>query len=438
MEQDVTAYARKYRPTSLEEYIGNEEMVSSIRDILNRANQGLIKRPQSFLLSGHTGCGKTTMARLLAKEYMCENPGENGSCGECDNCRMVYEYITTGDTSQLYDIQEIDVTDKGGKNDVSEFVEQMGYPSQLGGWKVFILDESHLLTEAGASLLLKVVEEPPEDTLVIFCTTDPEKMLDTLKNRCQVKKYVKKPSLNDLSKLLGKVCETEGVTWDREGLRIISLTANFVIRNALNLLEQVVTAKGNARGESVGREFGTVTDETIIQFLKGYSDNNVGEMVRVIFQIKTTVGLGAFLDSIESFVVRGIYLINDVQVEGLSNSEVPVYLKLFKEFTEEELTKLISSISSLRKSRNLEIELLEVCFRGKEVDNEVMVCSHKGLEGSLTKEESLKAEQKLHYKSIREEEKKRLKSGLNEMVEGNEKVTLADMLSTFPIHEAVE
>lgn len=431
---NVTAYARKYRPVSMEQYIGNEDMVSSIRDIIRRSNEGVINRPQSMLLSGPTGCGKTTMARLIAKEYLCEEPDENGACNTCSNCEMVNFYITTGDTSQLYDIQEIDVTDKGGKSDVSEFVEAMGYPSQMGGWKVFILDESHLLTEAGASLLLKIVEEPPEDTLVIFCTTDPEKMLDTLKNRCQVKKYVKKPSLNDLSFLLGKVCENEGVQWDREGLRIISTTADFVIRNALNLLEQVVTAKGNARGESASQEFGVVTDNVILQFMRGYKDHNVSTMVEIIYEMKTTVGLGVFLDSLEAFVSRGIYILNGVKVEGLSNSELPAYTALFTSFSEKEISALLSSIIRLRKARNVEVELLDFTFRGKDVPEVVApVTPAVAPEGGVEVDEK-----KIHYNSLKKEEKKRLKRGISEMNVSDRKIKMSEMLGNLIVHERVE
>ena len=187
MNEDLS-FARKYRPSTLEGYIGNEKLKETVKRIMASG-----KKPQSILLTGNTGCGKTTIARIIESWYICENPGEDGSpCGECLTCCNMKDYIENGNAEMLPDIKEIDVTDKGGKGDMDALIEEIEYPAFGGGWKIYLLDECHAMTMAAATRLLKIVEEPPEKVLVIFCTTDPQKMLETLKNRCQLKLKVVK------------------------------------------------------------------------------------------------------------------------------------------------------------------------------------------------------------------------------------------------------
>lgn len=332
------SFARKYRPVSLNGYIGNQQVKETVQRYLKAG------RPQSILLTGNSGCGKTTMARLLVKEYLCENRDDvEGSCGECFSCQAVEEYITTGNSEMLPDVYEIDATSDGSKG-ISYMLENMEYPAVNGYWKCYIVDEIHKLSDSAMSKLLKPLEEPPEGVLMIFCTTNPERLLDTIKNRCQLKLQVTKPSTRDIVGLLQTVCLRENVNYDLNGLRIISSRSDNVIRDSLNNLERVISTRGDATGLSVSSEFREVSDKLIFDFYDAYIKKDYFEYINILYRIKTEFNFGQFLQTLTNFTTRGIYILNSVDVEGLSEEELIEYSRLFKRFTPKDLSYILSSL----------------------------------------------------------------------------------------------
>lgn len=339
MEESKLGFARRYRPTTMENYVGNERN----KETLKRYLKG--KKPQSILLTGNTGCGKTTIARLLVKEYLCENRSEEtGACGVCDMCQAVDDYILTGSTEMLPDIYEIDITDKSGKSDIDSILETVEYPSMSGGWKVYLLDEVHMASKQAQSRILKILEEPPEYVLFIFCTTDPDKMLDTLKNRCQLKLKVVKPGMADIVKLLKRVCLEEGRDYDLDGLRTIASRSDFVIRDSLNNLERVLETRGDAKSESVNEEFNEISNEILFNFYDAYKNKDFLGYMSLLYKIKVEYDFKQFLTSLNNFTMRGIYIMNGVDIEGVSENEIKSYLKLFKTFSTEDLSYILSSL----------------------------------------------------------------------------------------------
>lgn len=332
------SFARKYRPTSLNGYISNQQVKETVQRYLKAG------RPQSILLTGNSGCGKTTMARLLVKEYLCEDRDEeSGSCGDCFSCQAVEEYITTGNSEMLPDVYEIDATSDGSKG-ISYMLENMEYPAVNGLWKCYIVDEIHKLSDSAMSKLLKPLEEPPEGVLMIFCTTNPERLLDTIKNRCQLKLQVTKPTTRDIVGLLQTVCLRENVNYDLNGLRIISSRSDNVIRDSLNNLERVLNTRGDATGLSVSSEFKEVSDKLIFDFYNAYIGRDYLEYINIIYRIKTEFNFGQFLQTLTNFTTRGIYILNGVDVEGLSEDELIEYMKLFKKFSPKDLSYILSSL----------------------------------------------------------------------------------------------
>lgn len=341
MEERIS-FARQYRPNSLNGYIGNQGVKDTVKRYLKNG------RPQSYLLRGASGCGKTTLARIIAKEYFCEDRDEEtGSCNECMTCELFNEYIRTGKTDNLPDVYEIDASDKSGKREIDTMLNSMEYPAMGGDWKAYIIDECHLLSEAAMGRLLKSLEEPPEGVLLILCTTDPDKLLETIRNRCQVQLDIEKPSVKDIMSLLRNVCTTEGKDYDMGGLRMIATRADRVVRDSLNYLERVINTRGDAMLNSVSEEFKEVGDDLIFAFYDAYVKDDYFTYINVLYKIKTSFNFKQFVTALTNFTTRGIYVINGVNVEGLTPDEIKSYSDLFAKFPPSELAEILSKLKSM-------------------------------------------------------------------------------------------
>lgn len=378
-------FHRKYRPSTLADYIGNEKLKKTAIATLSREN-----KPQIILLQGASGCGKTTFARLLAKEYLCENRDPvRGACGVCPSCQALDDYIHTGDTGYLEHVHEIDITDQNGKKDLDGILEEVSIPAFGDQWDVFIFDECHMASKPAQNRFLKIVEEPPEYKLMIFCTTDPDMMLETLINRCQLKLEVKKPTVKELGGLLKRVCTIEEVECDVKGVNFIANRSGLTIRQALTNLEQVVTEAGDAKYESAITVFEEVSDKLIVDFyhkLIGTPDvdrngevkvNPDGSLVMkrdvlgyitLLHKIRTQVEFKVFLRNLIEFTERGIYIINQVNIDGVSDGEMRIYRDLFGDFSVEQMAVLISKLVEMEGSADIESRLMLLGYTGLSTD----------------------------------------------------------------------
>lgn len=414
-------FARKYRPTTIEGYIGNKEVKETVKRYLKKT------MPQTILLMGPSGCGKTTLGRLLAKAYLCEDKTEeNEACGECITCQAVDEYIRTGEKDSLPDLYEIVASDNSGKRDVDAMLEQMNYPPMAGDWKVFIIDEIHSLSQNAMERLLKTMEEPPEGVVMICCTTNPEKLLPTILNRCQLKLSITKPSTKEIIELLQKVCLTEGKEYDISGLRMIATRAENVQRDSLNYLEQVLNTRGNAKIDSVSEEFTEVADSIIFDFYKAYIEKDYLRYINVLYKIKTTYTFSQFLSALTNFTVRGIYVLNSIEVEGLSLDELKAYTTLFKKFSIKDLSTILSKLRKLNLG-DIETNLIAFIYCDEDDEKEKIEVS--------VKKEDVQKERVFRNTNMEALETVKLREGAKSVSEQLESVDLKSMSELFQLEK---
>ena len=421
MEENIS-FARKYRPNTLEKYIGNSEIKETVKRYLKTG------RPQSILLTGNSGCGKTSLARLIAKEYFCEDRDpETGACDECMSCETMNDYIKTGNTEMLTDLYEIDSSDKSGKKDIDAMLESMQYPAMGGDWKVYIVDEVHLLSAGAMGRLLKSLEEPPQGVLMILCTTDPDKLLDTIINRCQLKMEVKKPTTSELVNFLRNVCLEESKDYDIPGLRSLVVRAENVVRDSLNNLERVLNTRGSATYNSVNAEFKEVSEKLIFDFYEAFQKKDYLGYVNVLYQVKTKYDFGQFLISLTNFTTRGIYILNSVDVEGLTEEELKSYMALFKKFSIKDISYILSSLRRMNLG-DIEANFMAFIYTDNNEKEEDIPVVH-------VTESTVAEEKTLRNSNLQRLETAKLEEGSKSIKSEMEPVGLKDMKGFFTVEK---
>ena len=220
------ALYRKYRSKTFEEIVGQEPIVKTLKNALLQN-----KVAHAYLFSGPRGTGKTSIARLFAKALNCEQ-GLGHQCNVCENCKAM-------NNNSHPDVIEIDAASNNSVDDARSLIEKVRYSPMLGKYKVYIIDEVHMMSSSAFNALLKTLEEPPSYVVFILCTTEPHKVLPTIVARCKHYEF-KKIDDKDLIKLIKKVLLNEGVSASDEAIHLITELANGGARDALSLLDQII------------------------------------------------------------------------------------------------------------------------------------------------------------------------------------------------------
>lgn len=226
---DYIVSARKYRPVTFDSVVGQEHITTTLKNSI-RNNQ----LAQAFLFCGPRGVGKTTCARILARTINCTNlTPETEACGCCDSC-------VSFNNANSMNIFELDAASNNGVEDIRSLIAEVRIPPQTGRYKVYIIDEVHMLSQAAFNAFLKTLEEPPAHAKFILATTEKHKVLPTILSRCQVFDF-KRISTDDIVKHLAHVAEQEQVKYDEEALRLIARNADGGLRDALSTFDQLVS-----------------------------------------------------------------------------------------------------------------------------------------------------------------------------------------------------
>ena len=224
--------ARKYRPSTFESVVGQRALTTTLKNAIATG-----KLAHAYLFCGPRGVGKTTCARIFAKTINCMSPTADGeACNQCESCTAFNE-------QRSYNIHELDAASNNSVDDIRQLVEQVRIPPQIGKYKVYIIDEVHMLSASAFNAFLKTLEEPPRHAIFILATTEKHKILPTILSRCQIYDF-SRIGVEDTVAHLAYVASKEGITAEPEALNVIALKADGGMRDALSIFDQVVSFTG--------------------------------------------------------------------------------------------------------------------------------------------------------------------------------------------------
>lgn len=325
------ALYRTYRPSTFDDVVGQQHIVLTLQNAINKN-----KIAHAYLFCGPRGTGKTTVAKLVAKGVNCTSDVKT-PCNECHHCLSIA-------SGQHPDIIEIDAASNNGVDEIRDLIEKVKYSPIEAKFKVYIIDEVHMLSTGAFNALLKTLEEPPSHVIFILATTEPHKVLPTIISRCQRFDFSKVPP-KLIAERVEFVLKKENISYDKEVVRLISTLAEGGLRDALSILEQVIAyAKNDLRQEHVHQIYGITTIEEKISLLDSIFSNNVNLLLEQLTSIENKS------HDIKRLTSDLIDLLKEAVIFGYTHDEL-----LLQTITKSEATHLLE-----QQSTDLLLEIIDI------------------------------------------------------------------------------
>ena len=367
---DYIVSARKYRPLTFDSVVGQSSLTTTLK---NAVSSG--KLAHAYLFCGPRGVGKTTCARIFAKVINCLNPTATGdACGECESCKAFAE-------GRSLNIFELDAASNNGVEQIKTLMEQTHIPPQTGKYKVFIIDEVHMLSTAAFNAFLKTLEEPPAHVIFILATTEKHKILPTIISRCQIYDF-ERMSVQDMVNHLKYVAENEGITYEEEALNVIAEKADGGMRDALSIFDQAASfCQGNITRQKVLEDLNMLDADNYFNIIDLALENKVSEVMLIVNSIFSHGFDGGLMINGLASHVRNVLMSSDERTTQLieaSEAQRQKYAEQAKRCTPKFLYRALKLLNqcdlSYRQSSNkrllVELTLIQVAQITQEEDGE--------------------------------------------------------------------
>ena len=358
------AIYREFRPKDFTRVVGQSHIVEILKNQIKTGNLG-----HAYLFSGIRGTGKTSCAKIFARAVNCLNPKDGNPCNECENCKMILN-------DKALEVVEMDAASNRRIDDIRELKEKVIYPPQIVKYKVYIIDEAHMITNEGFNALLKILEEPPKHLIFILATTEIDKLPDTIISRCQRFEFKRIHNL-DIVENIKYILNNLNVEVEEDGINLISELSSGAMRDALSLLDQVVaTGKEKITVEDINECLGLVNLNKLFELSNSILNSSKNETIETFRNLvengKTPNNI--IIDLIKHF--RNIVLVKSIKKEltTLNDVEYKRYLEHSNQFKMDELIFILENLldveDKMKKSdmQNALAELLiiKICSYRKE------------------------------------------------------------------------
>ena len=332
--------ARKWRPQRFEDVVGQEHITSTLKNAIKNN-----RIAHAYIFTGPRGVGKTTTARILAKALNCLNPVDNEPCNECELCLSIQN-------GQSMDIFEIDAASNRGIDEVRTLRESVKYAPSRGKYKIYIIDEVHMLTKESLNAFLKTLEEPPAHTIFIFATTDIHKVPLTIISRCQRFDF-RRIQLNTIKLLLSEIATSEKIDIDDKTLTIIAKKADGALRDAESFFDQIVSFCGNKIDpETVSRMLNLIDDDIYFNISDAILEKNFNE-VFTVSEIIYNKGYD-FIDFINGLIehfrnILTVILTSKTELVETAEVYIPRYINYIGKFNESDLLRILNFLNKTQQ-----------------------------------------------------------------------------------------
>ena len=393
------ALYRKYRPTNFSNVAGQKVIIQTLTNAIENK-----KISHAYLFSGPRGTGKTSIAKILAKIVNCENLDGITPCNKCVSCTQI-------NNKQNTDIIEIDAASNNGVDEIRELRDKVGLVPSYGKYKVYIIDEVHMLTTAAFNALLKTLEEPPKHIIFILATTEPHKIPSTILSRCQRFDF-KKISITDIKLRLKSICDSENISIEEDALELIAKLSDGGLRDSIGLLDQL-TAYTNDKitTQDVNEVYGTLSLSELSSFVTGIFEKKLDETFELIDKYDSDgKNLNKIMENIIEMLKNTLIYYNSSDYFK-SKEEKEIYEKICNAIEEDKIYKIIDillfTLNNSKSTNNIKLlmELSIIQILNLQSNNSVNLKQEIPI---LDEKKEIKIEKPIEKKEINENIKKKI------------------------------